>query len=115
MKRILMTILAAAALALPMWAADDEQLKSELKSELIGQTMGGREKCWKFQCLDQIKELRIKGKTEEAQRCVYTVGLQLQATNASGRYAAEARVECVKADTGWKVKQVGLISLEKVK
>lgn len=111
MKRMLITILAAGALALPMRAADVEQLKTGL----IGQTMGGREKCWKFQCLDQIKELRIKGKTEEAQRCVYTIGLQLQATNVSGRYAAEARVECVKADTGWKVKQVGLLSLEKVK
>jgi hypothetical protein len=111
MKHILITILAAAALALPIRAADVEQLKSGL----VGQTMGGRERCWKFQCLDQIKELRIKGKTEEAQRCIYTVALQLQATNVSARYSAEARVECVKADTGWKVKQVGLLSLEKVK
>jgi hypothetical protein len=111
MKRILITILAAGALALPMRAADEEQLRSGL----IGHTMGGREKSWKFQSPDQIKELWIKGKTEEPQRCIYTISLRLQCTDTGCKYVAEARVECAKADTGWKVNQVGLLSLAKVK
>ena len=111
MKRILMTILVTGALAFPMRASEVEQLKSDL----IGQTMGGREKSWKFQSLDQIKELVIKTKTEDTQRRVYTIALQLQAANAGGKYAAEARVEYAKAETGWKIRQVGLLSLQKMK
>jgi len=111
MNRILMTILVAAALAFPMRASEVDQLKSDL----IGQTMGGREKSWKFQSLDQIKELVIKNKKEDSHRRVYTIALQLQATNTGQKYAAEAQVECVKTDTGWKLKQVGLLSLQKMK
>jgi hypothetical protein len=85
-----------------------------LKSDLIGQTMGGRHECWKFQSADQIKELTVKGKTGDAQKQIYTVALQLEAMPACGRYAAEARVEYTKTDTGWKVKQVGLLSLKKI-
>jgi len=87
----------------------------QMKSDLVGQTMGGRERCWKFQSVDQIKELAIKDKTENAQLRTYTVTLELQATNAPGRYAAEARVEYYKTGIGWKVKQVGLLSLKKIK
>src|SRR5216110_3343553 len=108
---LFMTIAVAGGLALPMQAAESDQLKSDL----VGQCMGGREKCWKFQSRDQIKELVIKNKTEDAQRRVYTIALQLQATNTGWKYAGEARVEYVKADTGWKIKQVGLLSLQKVK
>jgi hypothetical protein len=76
--------------------------------------MGGREKCWKFQSVDQIKELVIKSKTEDAQKRVVTVALQLQATNASAKYAAEARVEYTNTASGWKIKHVGLLSLRKM-
>ncbi len=86
----------------------------QLKSDLVGQIMGGREKCWKFQSIDQIKELVIKNKTEDAQKRVYTLALQLQAATAPGKYAADARVEYVKAGASWKIKQVGLLSLRKV-
>src|SRR5262245_23183238 len=105
MKCILIAILAVIALALPIRAADEEQLKSGL----IGHTMGGRERSWKFQSPDQIKELWIKGKTEDSQKCVYTVTLRLQCTDTGCKYVAEARVECAKADTGLKVNQVGLL------
>ena len=107
---LLMTIAVAGGLALPMQAAEADQLKSDL----VGQCMGGREKCWKFQSLDQIKELVVKDKTEDSQKRVYTVALQLQAAKGSGKYAAEARVEYVKTAAGWKVKQVGLLSLKKI-
>jgi DNA-directed RNA polymerase specialized sigma24 family protein len=35
--------------------------------------MGGREKSWKFQSPEQIKELVIKTKTEDAQKRVYAI------------------------------------------
>ena len=107
---LLTTIVVAGWLALPAQAAESDQLKSDL----VGQCMGGREKCWKFQSRDQIKELVIKNKTEDSQKRVYTIALQLQAGPTSGRYAAEARVEYTKAGAGWKIKQVGLLSLAKV-
>ena len=86
-----------------------------LKSDLIGQTMGGRHECWKFQSVDQVKELTVKDQTGDAQKQIYTVALQLQATNAPARYAAEARVEYTQTGTGWKIQQVGLLSLKKIK
>ena len=85
-----------------------------LKSDLIGQTMGGRHECWKFQSVDQIKELTVKDKTGDDQKQIYTVALELEAMPACGRYAAEARIEYEKADAGWKIKQVGLLSLKKI-
>ena len=86
----------------------------QLKSDLIGQCMGGREKCWKFQSADQIKQLIIRNKTEDSRERVFTIGLQLQAAKASGKYAAEARVEYTKTPAGWKIKNVGLLSLKKI-
>src|SRR5438876_2811333 len=107
---LLTTIVVAGWLALPAQAAESDQLKSDL----VGQCMGGREKCWKFQSVDQIKELVIKNKTEDARKRVYTVALQLQASNANAKYAAEARVEYTKTGGAWKIKQVGLLSMKKI-
>ena len=107
---VFMMIAVAGRLVLPMQAAESD----ELKSDLVGQCMGGREKCWKFQSVDQIKKLVIKNKTEEAQKRVYNIALELQAANATGKYAAEARVEYTKTGSVWKVKQVGLLSLKKI-
>jgi hypothetical protein len=111
MKRMsyLRMMIVAGALTLSLRAADVDQLKSDL----IGRSMGGRDKCWKFQSLDHIKELTIKNKSEDSQKRVYTIALQLQANQACGKYAAEARVEYTKQGTGWKIKQVGLLSIRK--
>src|SRR5881392_2207559 len=94
------TMIAAGVLALSLQASEVEQLKSDL----IGQCMGGREKCWKFQSVDQIKALTIQKKTEDSRKRVYTIALQLQAAKAGGKYSADARVEYTKAATGWKIK-----------
>ena len=104
------TFMLAGWLAVPLQAAESDQLKSDL----VGQCMGGREKCWRFQSTDQIKELVIKNKTEDARKRVYTVALQLQAANANAKYAAEARVEYTKTGNTWKIKQVGLLSMKKI-
>src|SRR5204862_2761803 len=105
-----MTMIVAVGVAMHMEASEADQLKSDL----VGQCMGGREKCWKFQSLDQIKELSVKNKTEDPQKRVYTIALRLQGTKDSAKYGAEARVEYVKTDLEWKIKQVGLLSLRKV-
>ena len=76
--------------------------------------MGGREKCWKFQSVEQIKELVVKDKTEDSRKRVYTVALQLQAGKVSAKYSADARIEYTKTAGGWKIKQVGLLSLRKI-
>ena len=107
---ILTTIVLAGWLALPLQAAESDQLKSDL----VGQCMGGREKCWRFQSVDQIKELVIKNKTEDARKRVYTVALQLKAANVNAKYSAEARIEYTKAGNNWKIKQVGLLSMKKI-
>ena len=106
----LMTMVVAGSLA----AATPTSEADQLKSDLIGQCMGGREKCWKFQSVDQIKALTIQKKTEDSRKRVYTIALQLQAAKAGGKYSADARVEYTKAATGWKIKQVGLLSIRKV-
>ncbi len=113
MKRFsyLTIILLAGALTLFAQTPTAEQMKADL----IGQTMGGRHECWKFQSVDQIKQLTVKNHTGDAQKQICTVALQLQATNAPARYAAEARVEYTQTGTGWKIQQVGLLSLKKIK
>jgi hypothetical protein len=108
MNWFIMLLVAGLAFAAHATEVDD------LKADLIGQTMGGREKSWKFQSLDQIKELVIKNKREDSEKRVYMIALQLQAAKSSGKYAAEARVEYAKAAAGWKIKHVGLLSLAKV-
>jgi hypothetical protein len=113
MKRILLLVtmmVMAGALVLSARATEVDQLKSDL----VGHSMGGREKCWKFQSVEQIKELVIKSKVEDMQKIVYTVSMQLQVSKASGKYAAEARIECAKTAGGWKIRQVGLLSLSKM-
>ena len=86
----------------------------QCKSDLIGKTMGGREKCWKFQSMDQIKELAIQNKQEDGQQRRYSVSLVLQDPRAPGKYKAEALLVYEKADGQWKIKSVGLISMTKL-
>jgi hypothetical protein len=111
MKTIIMTIAMAATLTLSLPGAEVEQLKADL----IGHTMGGREKSWRFQSPEQIKDLAVESTAEDSQKRIYIMALQLQDSPATGRYAARARVEYEKTSTGWRVKQVGLLSLTKVK
>lgn len=110
MKTLASLMIILAALTASAAPSEVEQMKADL----IGHTMGGREKSWKFQSLDQIKQLAIKGKTQDGRRQVCTVTMELQATNTSDKYAAEAKVEYWQTPTGWKVDHVGLLSLKKM-
>jgi hypothetical protein len=106
----LITIALACVMGLTVGAAEADQLKGDL----IGQTMGGREKTWHFRSPDQIKELVVKNRIEDQQRRVYSISLLLQATNGGDKYAADAKVEYWKAASGWKIDHVGLLSLKKI-
>lgn len=110
-KSILMTVVLALGLALGARAAETDQLKADL----IGQSMGGREACWKFQSADQIKGLTIKKKDEDQKKRVYTIALVLQAAKDKPRYAADAQVEYDRTGTAWKIHHVGLLSLRRMK
>ena len=101
----------ALAVATP---TNDSAEVSRLKSDLIGQTMGGREGCWKFRSPDQIKGLAIKDKTEAVQKRIYTIALQLQAKEGGAKYSADARVTYAKTREAWKIQSVGLLSLKKM-
>ncbi len=86
----------------------------QIKSELSGRTVGGREKSWKFRSPEHIKQLDIVQKSETPQRRVCTIKLLLEADKACGRYAAEVRLEYAHSGGGWKLEQAGLLSLAKV-
>lgn len=87
----------------------------QMKSDLVGHMMGGRQKSWKFRSTDQIKEIHIRDKNEHTYQGTCIIDLELQAANSPARYAAEARVEYVKTSAGWKLDHVGLLSLKKIK
>ncbi len=87
----------------------------QIKSQLIGQTMGGRQRCWKFQSAEQIKELTLTATTEDARRCVCIIALRLQATNSPAQYMAQARVQYTRTAAGWSFNHVGLLSLKMIK
>ena len=86
----------------------------QCRSDLIGQTMGGRERCWKFQSPSQIKELVIQNKREDVQKRVYSITLILQDPRVPGKYKAEAQVVYETVDGQMKIKNVGLISIAKI-
>jgi hypothetical protein len=100
--------------ALALRNAEQPSEVEQLKSALIGHTMGGREKGWKFQSVDQIKELVIQNKVEDAQRRTYSITLELQDPRVPGKCKAEARVVQEKVGTRWEIKSVGLISMVKI-
>jgi len=87
--------------------------RDQLKSDLIGQCMGGRDKCWKFQSLDQIKGLTIKSNRKTRGNASIRFALQLQASNTSGNTRRKRGWKYTKQGTGWKIKQVGLLSIRK--
>lgn len=112
-KTIGMMIAALLALGLALGAHASEV--DQMKADLVGQTMGGRENSWKFQSADQIKSLTILKKDEDLRKRVCTISLQLQAAKDKPRYAAEARVEYIRTGNAWKIQQVGLLSLKQLK
>src|SRR5262245_6973320 len=100
MKQMVFVCMLGAGLLLA--AAPDSEVE-QVNKDLIGHTMGGREKSWKFQSTEQIKELVIASKTEDEQKRVLTISLKLQDSQTNAQYHAEARVEYAKSKYGWEL------------
>ncbi len=96
-------------------AANQPALEDRIKSDLIGCTMGGREKCWRFQSADQIKDLVVRGERREGHMLVYEITLTLRDPRAGGEYRAEAEAMYEEIDGAWRLRCVGLRSLVKMK
>ena len=86
----------------------------QLKTDLIGHPMGGREKTCKFQSLEQIKDLVITQKDESGPLRLYSITLELQDPQVIGKYRAQAQVRYEKVDTRWTIESVGLTSMMKL-
>ena len=86
----------------------------QMKSELMGKVMGGREKCWKFQSASQIRSLEIKTKKDDGMKQVYTIELQLEDSRVPGVYRAEADVTYQQVAGKWVIQVVGLKSFEMI-
>jgi hypothetical protein len=105
----------SAALWLSAVAANQPALEERIKSDLIGCTMGGREKCWRFQSADQIKDLVVRGERREGNMLVYEITLTLRDRRAGGEYRADAEAIYEETDGALRLRCVGLRSLFKLK
>lgn len=95
------------------WALQEIEAE-QMKSDLVGEVMGGREVGWKFQSASQIKELTIEEREEEVQQRVYTIKLRLEDSKVTGVYEAEAKVTYKQVDDGWQIDTVGLLSMKRI-
>lgn len=98
----LVTVFLALFFSLCCFASETEKIKSDL----IGHTTGGREKTWKFQSVDQIKQITIDSHAGN----VYFLTLVLHDSRVSGIYSARVKVTY----SGGKVQSVGLLSIQKI-
>ncbi len=111
MKKLIVSIIFGLALFFVFGQTFSASEAEQMKFDLIGKTMGGRDKGWKFQSSEQIKELVINDKMEEPQRRVYSITLKLQDPRVPGVYKAEALVTYERTEAKWEIKVVGLKSL----
>lgn len=86
----------------------------QMKSDLVGKVMGGREKSWKFESVSQIMDLVINKKKEGPHQRVYSVTMTLHDSRVPGVYKADAEMTYEKVDSQWELKVVGLKSMTKI-
>ena len=83
----------------------------QIKHDLIGQTMGGRESSWKFQSVDQIKKFTINKTFNDAYIKSYTISMTLHDDRVLPFYDTDAIIGYEKVDNQWKIKYVGLLKI----
>lgn len=110
-KFMLVLSLLLGFVALP---AQEPSEVDQLKSDLIGHYMGGRDRGWKFQSADQIESLEIENTSQSDRGKVYTVTLILHDRRTKGKYEAVAEVVYQKEDDTWKLHYVALKSMKKI-
>ena len=91
-----------AALVTGCASVESVPAEDRILADLVGQTMGGREKCWHFQSREQIKDMVVEGTVEDDVRMVYDVSLVLSDDRVGGTYAAEADIVYHKHEQQWK-------------
>ena len=110
MKRILLISLLFVLLTN---CATNRQLSEvdRIKCDLIGQTMGGREKSWKFQSVEQIKDFKINRTIDDGENKIYIVSMLLHDNRVSESYNTDAKITYEKG----KLKSVGLLYIAQTK
>lgn len=77
--------------------------------------MGGRESAWKFQSVNQIKDLTVTKRVENSIAREYFVTLVLHDDRVTGTYLSTAKITYQRELNGkWKVVSVGELSIEKL-
>jgi hypothetical protein len=71
MKILVLCALVLVAATASLVHAEQATEVEQLKADVIGHTMGGRERSWQFQSVAQIKELVIRNKTADARQRIY--------------------------------------------
>lgn len=103
MKKLLLFFVAG-ALASALLAGCKSSLQVDIRHDLIGHTMGGREKTWKFQSESQIEQLLITG----IEGRTYFATLILR---GEGRYIADVKIVY---NTAGQIESVGLLYIKKL-
>lgn len=86
----------------------------DITRDLVGHSMGGRARCWRFQSETQIRELRVRDQTDSGDQRTYTIHCTLRDPRVGQTYEAEAVVRYRRVDSEWRIESVGLISMAKV-
>jgi hypothetical protein len=85
-----------------------------ISRDLVGHSMGGRARCWRFQSETQIRGLVVLDQTHSGEQRSYTIRCTLRDPRVRQPYEAKAIVRYRRIDSEWRVESVGLISMVKV-
>ena len=86
----------------------------QIKTDLIGQTMGSMFGGWKFESLAEFQELTINNKNQQGDIIEYDVNMLLKDTNSGKMYRAESMIVYKKIDGSWKIASVSKKSLKQL-
>ena len=116
MRSLLILLLVSALTAVPGEAANKNKKEiKQLQADLLGHSMGGREKCWAFQTPKQIQRLVIDDRRDVGNLRLYDVSLTLSDQRCGDVFDAKARLTYEKVRSRWELRTVGLLSLERAR
>lgn len=87
----------------------------QIKTDLIGQTMGSMFGGWKFESLSEFQELKINNKKQQGELIEYDISMRLKDTNSGKEYRAEALRVYKKVDGAWKIASISRKSFEPIR
>lgn len=108
-------LLAIVGVGASAFAASTEPISADrLRSDLVGHSMGGRERGWMFQSREQIQDLVIQRIHETEESCTAEFSCLLQDPRVPWTYEAEAVATYHRIDDAWVLWTVGMRTLHKV-